>query len=78
MFWIILIVAVGVDQLTKYLIVNSLALGESIPVINNFLDFTYTLNEGCEFFHFAGPADYFYYRDTGSFGYYLFSPAQDS
>ena len=49
MFWIILIVAVGVDQLTKYLIVNSLALGESIPVIINFLDFTYTLNEGASF-----------------------------
>ena len=41
MFWIILVVAVGLDQLSKYLIVSSLALGESMTVIDNFLNFTY-------------------------------------
>lgn len=49
MFWIILVVAVGLDQLSKYLIVSSLALGESMTVIDNFLNFTYTLNEGASF-----------------------------
>lgn len=49
MFWIILILAVGLDQLSKYLIVTSLALGESMPVIDGFLQFTYTLNQGASF-----------------------------
>lgn len=49
MFWIILILAVGLDQLSKYLIVTSLALGESMPVIDGFLRFTYTLNQGASF-----------------------------
>lgn len=49
MFWIILVLAVGLDQLSKYLIVTSLALGESMPVIDGFLQFTYTLNQGASF-----------------------------
>ena len=49
MFWIIFILAVGLDQLSKYLIVTSLALGESMPVIDGFLQFTYTLNQGASF-----------------------------
>ena len=54
MFWIIIVAVIALDQFTKYLIVHSLALGESMPVIKNFLDFTYTLNKGASFSIFQG------------------------
>ncbi len=49
MIWLIMAAVIIVDQLSKQLIVHSLALGESVSVIPNFLDFTYVLNDGASF-----------------------------
>lgn len=54
MFWIIMIAAIALDQLSKYLIVSNIAMGESVPIITNFLDFTYVLNKGASFSIFQG------------------------
>lgn len=40
---------IGVDQLSKYLIEQNIALYESIPVIDKVLNFTYIRNEGAVF-----------------------------
>ena len=45
--WIIVIaLSVAIDQLTKYLISNSYAVGETHVLINGVLNFTYIRNEG--------------------------------
>lgn len=49
MFWLVMILAVLGDQISKMLISGNLALGESIPVIDGFLDFTYIINRGASF-----------------------------
>jgi len=37
------------DQITKYLVISSMKLGQSIPLIKNFLYFTYIQNTGAGF-----------------------------
>ena len=46
---LISLVCVGLDQLSKYLCVNNIALGDSITVIPGVLDFTYIQNRGAAF-----------------------------
>lgn len=49
LFWLILIAAVAVDQVTKFWVVTHLALGQSQPFLGDFLRLTYTLNRGASF-----------------------------
>lgn len=46
---VISLICVGLDQLTKILCVNNIALGDSITVIPGVLDFTYIRNDGAAF-----------------------------
>ncbi len=46
---IVAVLLVVLDQVSKYLVVNSMELGESITVIPGLLDFTYTHNDGMAF-----------------------------
>ena len=47
MFWIIIsILIVGIDQLTKYIVVNNIELNQSIPVIDHFFYLTLHKNPG--------------------------------
>ncbi|MBQ4105521.1 MAG: signal peptidase II [Clostridia bacterium] len=43
---IVAIVLVAIDQISKYLIVQNMALGESMTVIPGVLNFTYSHNDG--------------------------------
>ncbi len=45
----LIILAVGIDQLTKYLVVTNLELYESVDVIPGVLRFTYIQNDGAAF-----------------------------
>lgn len=47
--WLLLLVIVVLDQLTKFLVVSSMELYESIPVIGEILRFTYIRNPGGAF-----------------------------
>ena len=51
---VISLVCVGLDQLTKILCVNNIALGDSITVIPGVLDFTYIQNRGAAFGSLSG------------------------
>lgn len=46
LFVLLAAVVVALDQLTKYLIVDRMLLGESVPVAGRLLSFTYTRNMG--------------------------------
>ena len=46
---IVAVIIFAVDQLSKYLITQNFILGESIPVINGVLNFTYINNMGAAF-----------------------------
>lgn len=62
MWLIIAIVAItiGVDQLTKYLVVTKMTLGQSIPLIDNFLYITSHRNEGAAWGILQGKMMFFY------------------
>ena len=58
-------VIIGLDQLTKTLIKNSLTLFDSVPVIENFFHFTFIKNSGMAFgLNFPGGI---YFFTTASF-----------
>ena len=42
-----------IDQFSKYIVVENMALGESIPIIENIFHLTYILNTGAAFGMFA-------------------------
>lgn len=46
LFWIAAIIAIILDQLTKYWVVQTLSLGETQALIPGILHFTYTQNKG--------------------------------
>lgn len=46
---IIAVLLVVIDQVSKYLVVHNMTLGESVNVIPGLLDFTYTHNDGMAF-----------------------------
>ncbi len=48
LFFIVAVV-VGLDQVSKFLVVNMMETGQSIPVIRNFLYLTYVRNPGAAF-----------------------------
>lgn len=62
MWLIIAIVAItiGVDQLTKYLVVTKMTLGQSILLIDNFLYITSHRNEGAAWGILQGKMMFFY------------------
>ena len=45
-FWIAAIIAIILDQLTKYWVVQKLSLGETHELLPGILNFTYTQNKG--------------------------------
>lgn len=51
---IIVAVIIALDQYTKILVRNNIALGERIPVIGDWMNFTYIRNEGAAFSIFSG------------------------
>lgn len=46
---VLMLVGVGLDQLTKYLVVSNMALHESIDIIPGVFRFTYIQNDGAAF-----------------------------
>ena len=58
MIYIVLIlILVGADQLSKYLIDSYMLEGETLPIINEFFHLTYVKNRGIAFGMFQGKLD---------------------
>ncbi|MFP5521375.1 signal peptidase II [Peptococcus simiae] len=53
-FWAAVLSLIGLDQVTKWVVRQELALGESIPVIPSVMSFTYIENPGAAFGILAG------------------------
>ena len=54
MFYIVLILSLGIDQYTKYLIESNLEVNETIPLFPGIFDLTYVRNTGAAFGMLAG------------------------
>lgn len=57
---IIGIIVLAIDQLTKYLVATQMSLGESIPVLGEFLQITSHRNSGAAWGMFEGRMMFFY------------------
>ncbi len=58
-FWVIAILGIIFDQLTKYLVAVSFTeLGDTFPLWQNVFHFTYVINTGAAFSFFRGQVDY--------------------
>ena len=55
-----MIAVIALDQVTKQLITSTMELGDSNPIINNFLYITYHRNQGAAFGIFQGQMLFFY------------------
>lgn len=53
------LVTLGIDQLTKYLVVNNFSLHQSVPVIKNVFHLTYVQNRGAAFGILQGHSTFF-------------------
>jgi signal peptidase II len=54
-FWIVAIIGLILDQLTKYITVQSFGqIGDTFPIINGVFHFTYVINTGAAFSAFRG------------------------
>lgn len=51
---IIVVAIIVLDQATKIIVRNNISLGERIPVIGDWMNFTYIRNEGTAFSMFSG------------------------
>lgn len=57
-FWLIAIVGIIFDQITKYLIVQNFAtIGDTLPLWENVFHFTYVINTGAAFSFFRGQVE---------------------
>lgn len=75
------IVLVLIDQLTKYLTVQNIALGEIVEFIPNVVSFTYLQNTGAAFSILEGQMWFFYIITilvVGFLLYYMYAEAKDN
>jgi len=59
MFWVVVILGLALDQLTKWLIVSNMTIGQSIPIINKVFHLTYVTNTGAAFSILQGQMEVF-------------------
>ena len=73
MIYIVLIlILVGADQLSKYLIDSYMLEGETLPIINDFFHLTYVKNRGIAFGMFQGKLDIISIATIIAIAYYLY------
>ena len=57
-FWLVAIIGIIFDQLTKYIVVQKFAeIGDTFPIWQNVFHFTYVINTGAAFSFFRGQVD---------------------
>jgi len=58
LFYVLALVVLVIDQVIKYFIHSSMYLGQSIPLLNGFVQLTYVRNTGAAFSLFLGFSPY--------------------
>lgn len=80
-YLIFTIVLVAIDQLTKYLTVQNIPLGEVVEVIPGIVSFTYIRNSGAAFSILEGQMWFFYIITilvVGFLLYYMYTETKDN
>ncbi|ABA22090.1 signal peptidase II, Aspartic peptidase, MEROPS family A08 [Trichormus variabilis ATCC 29413] len=65
LFWIAAFIAFFVDQLTKYWVVQTFSLGETLPILPGIFHFTYVTNTGAAFSLFSGKVEWLRWLSLG-------------
>ncbi|MEG6522162.1 signal peptidase II [Desulfotomaculum sp. 1211_IL3151] len=58
-FFLVLLVTLVIDQLSKYIVIKNMLLGESIPLVTGIFHLTYIQNPGAAFGMLAGKTWFF-------------------
>ena len=53
-YTILILLIIALDQGTKYLVVSNMSIGDTIPILGNWLRITYVQNTGVAFSMFSG------------------------
>jgi len=75
-FWIIVLTILTIDQASKYFVRANMALGESVPVVENFFHFTYVENPGAAFGLLANKTVFFVILTVAIVGIILYIAAK--
>jgi len=59
-YYVLALIVIALDQLSKWMVVTNMELGESIPIINNFLYITSHRNSGAAWGILQGQMTFFY------------------
>ncbi|WP_066381371.1 MULTISPECIES: signal peptidase II [unclassified Anabaena] len=65
LFWIAAFIAFFLDQLTKYWVVQTFSLGETLPLLPGIFHFTYVTNTGAAFSLFSGKVEWLRWLSLG-------------
>jgi signal peptidase II len=65
LFWIAAFIAFFLDQLTKYWVVQTFKLGETLPLIPGVFHFTYVTNTGAAFSLLSGKVEWLRWLSLG-------------
>ncbi|MBE9208417.1 lipoprotein signal peptidase [Nostoc sp. LEGE 06077] len=65
LFWIAAFIAFFLDQLTKYWVVQTFKLGETLPLIQGVFHFTYVTNTGAAFSLLSGKVEWLRWLSLG-------------
>ncbi|MEA5579096.1 signal peptidase II [Anabaena sp. UHCC 0451] len=65
LFWIVAFTAFFTDQLTKYWVVKTFALGQTLPLLPGIFHFTYVTNTGAAFSLFSGKVEWLRWLSLG-------------
>ncbi|WP_375477933.1 signal peptidase II [uncultured Nostoc sp.] len=65
LFWIAAFIAFFLDQITKYWVVQSLSLGQTVPLLREIFHFTYVTNTGAAFSLLSGKVEWLRWLSLG-------------
>ncbi|MEH2313773.1 MAG: signal peptidase II [Nostoc sp.] len=78
LFWIAAFIAFFLDQITKYWVVQTFSLGQTLPLLPGIFNFTYVTNTGAAFSLLSGKVEWLRWLSLGVslvlIGLALFSP----
>ncbi|MBD2357803.1 lipoprotein signal peptidase [Tolypothrix sp. FACHB-123] len=65
LFWLAAFIAFFIDQLTKYWVVQTFKLGQTLPIIQDIFHFTYVTNTGAAFSILSGKVEWLRWLSLG-------------